>query len=45
MLGDEPIAMIKCGNGGGRSSTFEYFKNLVFFPYMKNMINNTKRSL
>ena len=35
MLGDEPIGMIICGNGGGRSSTFEYFKNLVCFPYLK----------
>ena len=35
MLGDEPIGMIIRGNGGGRSSTFEYFKNLVCFSYMK----------
>ena len=35
ILGDEPIGMIICGNGGGRSSTFEYLKNLVCFPYMK----------
>ena len=35
MLGDEPIGMIMCGNGGGRSSTFEYFKNLVCFLNMK----------
>ena len=34
-LGDEPIGMIICGNGGGRSSTFEYFKNLVCYPYLK----------
>ena len=30
-LGDEPIGMIICGNGGGRSSTFEYFKTLYVF--------------
>jgi len=35
MLGDEPIGIIICGNGGGRSSTFEYFKNLVCYPYLK----------
>ena len=39
MLGDEPIGMIICGNGGDRSSSFEYFKNLVHFPYMKKHDN------
>ena len=45
-LGDEPIGIIICGNGGGRSSTFEYFKNLVCYPYLKKHDKQyTKRSV
>ena len=44
MLGDEPICMIMC-NGGGRSSTFEYFKNLVYFTYMKKHDKQYKKKV